>query len=174
MVTIRSWPRLIGCAEIRAHQPVDALQAIVDVAEGSGLFAIAPDFDVWIPGELSPSRSCGTSPPELFRGLRPRFPAVRKYCEIGRCASPFRNLRRSVSTIFPRSVSPTHKHPEAEPDNASCSFKGVTLASVCMNSGYTHAEDVYKYRPHAVLPRGIQRVDIDQRVIVQESAHDAR
>ena len=45
MLTSRSCPRLTGPVEIRIHQPADSLDAIVDVAEGAGLFAVAPDLD---------------------------------------------------------------------------------------------------------------------------------
>ena len=48
----RSWPRLSGSWIVGPHQPVDALDAVVDVAERARLLAVAPDLDLDVAGQL--------------------------------------------------------------------------------------------------------------------------
>ena len=45
-LTSSSVPRLSGSRVIAGHQPQQALHAVVDVHEGAGLLAVAPDFDL--------------------------------------------------------------------------------------------------------------------------------
>ena len=74
-----------GLGVVRPHQAVDALDAVVDVAERPRLLAVAPDLD--LAAVLDAARPCGRARPAPSPGRRRRSRTGRRCCGSGRCAS---------------------------------------------------------------------------------------
>src|SRR5258708_32465128 len=61
-----------GIVEVRAHQPVDAFDAVVDEAERACLLTVAPDFNHRISGQLGHRHFTAHRGGRLFTAAFPR------------------------------------------------------------------------------------------------------